>query len=48
MDMQRIIGQLFSGFMCKLYAVAFAVWIAAEAGSFIYATFTNIAKGFSQ
>lgn len=48
MEWERIIGQLFSGFMCKLYAVAFAVWMAYEAGSFIYATFTNVAKGFSQ
>lgn len=48
MEWERIIGQLFSGFMCKLYAVAFAVWMAYEAGSFIVHAFGNIAKGFSQ
>lgn len=31
MSMNRIIGSLFSGFMCKAYAAGFAVWIACEA-----------------
>jgi hypothetical protein len=30
MDMNRIIGALFSGFACKGYAICLAVWIAYE------------------
>ncbi|QJD54538.1 hypothetical protein [Sphingomonas phage Kharn] len=48
MEWERIIGQLFSGFMCKLYACAFAVWMAVEAGSFIFRTFNAMAQGFGQ
>ena len=46
MDMERIIGSLFSGFMCKLYATGFAVWMAYEAGSFMFDAFGAVAKGF--
>lgn len=46
MDMERIIGSLFSGFMCKLYAAGFAVWMAYEAGSFIIDAFGAVSKGF--
>lgn len=31
---ERIVGTVFSGFMCKLYAAGFAVWIASEAVSY--------------
>jgi hypothetical protein len=29
-SMERIVGALFSGFMCRVYALGFAVWIAIE------------------
>jgi hypothetical protein len=46
MDMERIIGSLFSGFMCKLYAAGFAVWIAYEAGSYFFDVMAKVSKGF--
>lgn len=48
MEIERIIGSLFSGFMCKVYAAGFAVWIAYEAGSFIIDAFGAVSKGFVQ
>lgn len=48
MEWERIIGGLFSGFMCKLYAAAFAVWMAYEAGSFLLHVSQQITKGFGQ
>jgi hypothetical protein len=44
--MERITGALFSGFMCRLYAAGFAVWMAYEAGSFAFRAFGSISKGF--
>lgn len=46
MEMERIIGMLFSGFMCKIYAVGFAIWMACEAGSFFYHAMQSVSKGF--
>lgn len=48
MEIERIVGALFSGFMCKAYAAAFAVWMAYEAGSFVFRAFGAISKGFVQ
>lgn len=47
MEWERIIGQLFSGFMCKLYASAFAVWMAYEAGSFLFRSMAAVSKGLT-
>jgi len=40
MDMNRIIGALVSGFACKVYAAALAVWMASE----VYAALANFAS----
>lgn len=47
MEMERIVGALFSGFMCKLYAATFAIWLAYETGSFLVRTFATLSKGFA-
>jgi hypothetical protein len=44
--MERIIGQLFSGFMCKLYAAGGALWIASEAIGFMRHAFGAVSAGF--
>lgn len=44
--MNRIIGALFSGFACKVYAAGFAIWMAWEAATFIGHVAHSINKGF--
>lgn len=46
MDMNRITGALFSGFMCKLYAAALAVYMGVEAVSYVRHAFGMVSKGF--
>lgn len=48
MEMERIVGLLFSGFMCKVYAGATAIWMAVEAGSFVFRAFGLVNKGFGE
>lgn len=44
--MERIIGQLFTGFMCRVYAAGFALWMVYEAGGFLLRSFGSIAASF--
>lgn len=46
MEWERIIGLLFTGFAMKLYAAIGAVWMAYEAGAFIFRAFGMVSKGF--
>lgn len=46
MEMERIIGALFSGFMCRVYAAGTAIWVASEAASYITRTMGEVSKGF--
>jgi hypothetical protein len=44
--MERITGMLFSGFMCKVYAAGFAIWMAYEAASYFTSVMGSVSKGF--
>ncbi len=35
----RLLGMLFSGFTCKLYAVGLALWVSYEAAQFLQHAF---------
>lgn len=45
MEMERIAGALFSGFMCKLYAASLGIWMAYAAGCYINHAFTAVRIG---
>lgn len=44
---ERIVGLLFSGFMCKAYAIGFAAWIAIESARTLLAPLASIGRALN-